>query len=132
MTMNANRKYDWVLKPREAEVVRQFIDKMLLPNSEKIRAIAARGEIPVVCFEPMGDMLDLLGCTPSEPIVAMAAVAKRNLRKLPDSKPWIDKKLAPGEIKIFGVVHLGTFLFTWVSGHDLFVEPGSLDDEWKH
>lgn len=111
-------------------MVKQFVDIALLPNSAKVREIAARGEIPVVCYEPMGDMLALLG-NPKQNVFPMSASAKRNLRSLPDTKPWIDKKTSPGMIKVFGVIHMGTFLFNWVSGHELYVEPGSLDQEWQ-
>lgn len=129
--MEASRTYDWVLKPAESEVVKRFVDEVLLPNSEKIRSMFARGDIPIVLFEPMADMAAIFGGGVASPIIPMSSAQKRELQKLPDTRNWIEKKVPRGMVKIFGVIHMGTFLFNWIHGHELYVELGSLDSEWK-
>ncbi len=129
--MDASRRYDWVLKPRESEVVKQFVDSVLIPHGDEIRCLHARGDIPIVFFQPMGDLREVFGGGPGDSVVRMTTARKRELARLSDSKGWVQKKAAQGETKVFGVIHMGTFLFTWVDGHDLYVEPGSLDSEWQ-
>jgi hypothetical protein len=126
--MEANRRYDWCLKPPEAEIVKQVVEQLLVPNSERIRAIAARGFVPVVSFEPMAGMEQI---APHNSIIAMEPVQKRNLGQLPETKKWFDRKLPPGAIKVFLVIHMGTYCMNWSEGHELYVEPGTLDEEWK-
>jgi hypothetical protein len=127
--MEPSRAYDWILKPEEAALVRRLVNEVLLPQSEKIRSIGARGELPLVCLEPIPELAAVFG------MESVKAMPKEHLQKLryldAGTRKWIDRKVPRGMVKIFAVIHLGTFLFNWVSGHDLFIEPGSLDHEWK-
>jgi len=129
--MEASRTYDWVLKPPDAEIVKRFVDEVLIPNAEKVRSIASRGDIPIVLFEPMADLVQIFGRGSSGPVVPMTSAQRRELSKLPDTRSWIQKQAPKGVTKVLGVIHLGTFLFNWVDGHELYIEPGSLDHEWR-
>jgi hypothetical protein len=127
--MQPSRTYDWVLKPEEAAVVRRVVDEVMLPGSEKIRQIAATGAIPVVVFEPMGGMDEVFG--PHGTIIPLSSAKKRGLMQFPETKAWFRKELPRGMVKVFAIVHIGSFCLNWVSGHELYVEPGTLDAEWK-
>lgn len=127
--MEGSRAFDWLLKPIEAEIVREFVTQLLLPNSEKIRSMAAQGQIPMVFYQPTPDILELIGMGDS--IRPMSKTQKKRLLALSDSRKWISKKLPRGMCKVFGVIHRRTFLFNWVSGYELYIEPGSLDVEWE-
>ena len=136
--MEANRLYDWCLKPADREVVHCFVNEQLLPNSELIRKMHSVGQVPIVLYEPLPEMIKIFG---TNPIVAMTKAQKKILRDPKrrvetDSRvfcTWLDRKLPLGMVKVFAVIHAGTlvtaFLFNWVSGHELYVEVGSLDED---
>jgi hypothetical protein len=103
---------------------------MLLPHSAQIRDIASRGQIPVVIFEPMPGMAEIFGGRGSC-IRAMTREQRRSFEHGEDhsQRVWVRKQLPRGMVKLLGIIHFGTFLLNWVSGHELYVEPGSLDEE---
>ena len=128
-----DRNYRNVLSAPEAEVITAFVDEMLIPSHAKIHSMAAR-DIVVIVFDPLPSIYGIFpalgawkGCGP---IFPMSASGKKELGDYePVTKNWFDRKLPEGFVKIFAVIHAGTFLFNWSTGHDLEIEPGSTDLE---
>lgn len=130
--MEKDRNYTTVLNAPEAEVIRQFIQKMLIPNMERIRTIAGGGDVVVIFYEPLPS---IAGIFPSlggldSPIFPMSTAAKTQLSEYEAvTRDWIARPPSPGVMKVFAIIHEGTFLFNWSGDHGLEVEPGSTDAE---
>jgi len=129
-----SRNYRDVLSAPEAEVVKTFVDELLIPNSAKIHFMYSRGDITVAAFDPLPSVYGIFpalgGVKGGGPIFAMSASGRKSLSEYePVTKKWFERKLPDGFAKIFAVIHSGTFLFNWSSSHTLEIELGSLDQE---
>ena len=127
-----DRNYTTVFSAPEAEIIRQFIQKMLIPNTEKIQSVARDNEVVVIFYEPLPSISDIfptLGGVDS-PLFPMSVRAKKDLGEYEAvTKKWIERPATPGVVKVFAIIHEGTFLFNWGSNYALDVEPGSTDAE---
>src|SRR5580693_10391607 len=100
--------------------VSRILNELIIPNSEKLHQMAARGEIPVIIFEPLRSHTNW---GPHGTIVPMKKWQKRAIAKYSKEigeeafDKWLTRQLPRGMVKIFAIIHLGILIFNWASGY---------------
>jgi hypothetical protein len=111
-----------------------FMDRLvsegIRPYVQQVAEILARGQIPVVAFEPTGrsvPALEALGWMNRAVFGASLATLTRSLSQDEVTRGWLTRARVQGEFPILVVSHLGSTLLVNYAATGFSIEPGSLN-----
>jgi hypothetical protein len=111
-----------------------FMDRLvndgIIPYVQEVAAILARGEVPVVAFEPSGrsvPALEKLGWKQRAVFGVAGAALARSLTQDEVTQQWLARQRSQGEFPILVISHLGSTLLVNHAASGFSIEPASLD-----
>ncbi len=113
---------------RKSQLADRLLDLGIKPHAEEIAAIAAKGDVAVVVFEPdpsIADALNTIGWDGESHVFRLSNNAKRRLVAGLDkvTMRWLNRKAG---VRVFLFVQGGNLLVN-LDERGWFIEPGSND-----